>query len=327
MGIAVIKVAPKKPTETAIDPSYRAGRRPTSRDFYPLRQTRPFLAFDIHDIRVAFAPTPHSVLLDRIRRTPVFLFLEPLLLVQRSFFVVLHAGELSRGRIGRAMLNRCVSVAEIPKVMYVLRTQQSSGCERVDRRITPPLHPKPSTAIHHLEELLVFFAPEPIQSGNLEIAPKMTHVVSLAFHGLGVNFGRCFKPRIGIQHLLRKRLRFVFLIQVGRLFLLLPLWSLEKHFPQALGSNVVRSFVSGGVAEDIRYSLPQLLDRDSKAIRLLVSLHVNEGIISDVAKVFDLRLQSPIPFVLLEKLVLIEEPGNGSVNAAARLNHMRIYPE
>jgi hypothetical protein len=31
-------------------------------------------------------------------------------------------------------------------------------------------------------------------------------------------------------------------------------------------------------------------------------------ILSDIAEVFDFRLQSPIPFVLLKKLMLVEEP-------------------
>ena len=30
--------------------------------------------------------------------------------------------------------------------------------------------------------------------------------------------------------------------------------------------------------------------------------------LSNIAEVFDFRLQSPIPFVLLEKLVLVEKP-------------------
>lgn len=182
------------------------------------------------------------------------------------------------------------------------------------------LHPKATTVIHHLEEILVRLGPEEIQAGNLEVGPEMAHVVLLALHSFGVDLGELVGVRLGAQDLLGKT-------RLGGFGLLLGL-GLDKHLPQTLRGNVVEALVSGGVAEDVGDGLAQFLDRDGEAVGLVVLDHLEEGVtgggtmlvgcaqmeseewkdvLGDVAEVLDLGLQAPVPLVLLEELVLVEE--------------------
>ncbi len=105
------------------------------------------------------------------------------------------------------MLNGSVPVPEVTKVVNVARRQESTGSERVNRSITPlklllasvlslatkgggtySLHPKATTTVHDLEEVVIFFTPEPVEAGNLEVGPEMAHVVLLTLHSFWVNF-------------------------------------------------------------------------------------------------------------------------------------------
>lgn len=87
--------------------------------------------------------------------------------------------------------------------------------------------------------------------------------------------------------------------------------------------QIVQALVGGRIAPQVRYGLAEFFDNDGEAIGFVVAFHVNEGIammyqlvlggscqvclLGDVAEVGDFRLQAPVPIVLLEELVLVEE--------------------
>ena len=54
--------------------SYGPWRRPTPRNIHPFREARPLLAFNINNVGVAFAATPNTILLRRIRCRPIIIF-------------------------------------------------------------------------------------------------------------------------------------------------------------------------------------------------------------------------------------------------------------
>lgn len=93
--------------------------------------------FDINDIRVAPAPTANTILLDRIRSSPVFIFLDPLLLIFRCLFQPWDARELPCRSISRTMLDGGMSVSEITEIVDVAGREKGTGTQRVDRSITP----------------------------------------------------------------------------------------------------------------------------------------------------------------------------------------------
>lgn len=97
----------------------RLWRCPTSCNLNPFSQAATLLAFDVNDISIASTSTPDTVLLGRIRRIPVFIFLASLLLVFGRPFEPWLTIPLSGRGIGRAMLDGCVSVAEISEVVDV----------------------------------------------------------------------------------------------------------------------------------------------------------------------------------------------------------------
>ena len=175
---------------------------------------------------------------------------------------------------------------------------------------TYSLHPEATAAVHHLEEVFIRLAAEKVEAGDLEVAPEMAHVVLFAFHGLRVDFGKRAVARLRAEDVFGQRLLLVvFRVALGKVFGLdFLLWlRLDKHLPQALGSEVVDALIGGGVAENVGNGLLQLLDSDSKTVGLVVAGHVHERIVGDVAEVLDVRLHAPVPVVLLQKLVLVEE--------------------
>lgn len=149
----------------------------------------------------------------------------------------------------------------------------SSNPTANDRRGTYSFHPEASALIHHLKELFVLLASEPVQTRNLEITPEMAHVIFLAFHGLGVNLLEIVLARVSLQDLLRQ-LDLLLLFRLGFL-----LWGIfEEHLPQSLGLEVVLALIGGGISEDIRNSLFELLDGDCEAICFVVFNHLEERV-------------------------------------------------
>ena len=138
---------------------------------------------------------------------------------------------------------------------------------------THSFRPETPTLVHHVKELFVLLAPEPVQASNLEVAPEMAHVVGLAFHRLGVNLGHGVVARFVLQDLFGQ---LVLLFARGLLFLLRRLF--EEHLPQAFRRQVVLSFVGGRVAEDIRDGLAKFFDRDRETVSLVGLGHLDERI-------------------------------------------------
>lgn len=63
-------------------------RGPTTSDLNPFGQAAALLAFDIDNVGVTAASASNSVLLDRVRCSPVLVFFNPLLLVVGGLFKV-----------------------------------------------------------------------------------------------------------------------------------------------------------------------------------------------------------------------------------------------
>lgn len=148
---------------------------------HPFIKTTSLLPFDVDNISITFAPASNSILLHRIPGLPVFVFFLPLFFVPGGHLEKGRSGQLpiARGICG-TMLYCCVPVSNVSEVMYILRGQQSTRCEGMDRGIPPliagisvtiliwngsityPFHPETSTSVHHVEEVIVLLAPEPV---------------------------------------------------------------------------------------------------------------------------------------------------------------------
>jgi len=112
-------------------------RCPTSSHLDPLRETAALFTFDIDDISVTLAPTANTILLDRVRSSPVFIFFNPLFLIFRCLLQVRNAGKLSCRGIGGTMLDGGMSVSKVAEIVDVARGEKRTGGKRVDRGVTP----------------------------------------------------------------------------------------------------------------------------------------------------------------------------------------------
>ena len=110
---------------------------PAAGNINPLGQTAAFLALDVDDVGVAAASTTHAVLLGRVVRIPVGVLFDPLAFVACRHLKVRVSWELSGGRVGRAVLDGRVSIAEVAEVVDIARREESTGGEGVDGRVTP----------------------------------------------------------------------------------------------------------------------------------------------------------------------------------------------
>ena len=185
----------------------------------------------------------------------------------------------------------------------------SCGC-RLARFETYSLHPEATATVHHLEEILIRLAAEEVQAGDLEVTPEMAHVVFLAFHRFRVDFGKSAVAGLCAEDVFGERLLFVvFRVALGQVFGLdLLFWlGLDEHLPQTLRGEVVDALVGGGVAEDVGDCLLQLFHGNGETICLVVPGHVHERVVGNVAEVLDIGLNTPVPVVLLQKFVLVEE--------------------
>lgn len=140
---------------------------------------------------------------------------------------------------------------------------------------TYALHPEATTAVHHLEKVLVLLAPEEAQAGDLEVGPEVAHVVAFALHGLRVYLRQAIATGLGAQDLFRQGRR----LRVLRGLVVLRLWlGLDEHLPQALGGQVVHAFVRGGVAPDVWHGFSKLFNSNGEAICFVGLNHGQEGI-------------------------------------------------
>lgn len=105
-----------------VSPLLRAG--PPAGDIDPFGHAAAFLAFHVDNVGVAPAPAPHAVLLWRVPVLPVVVLLESLALVRGRLLEERLPGQLSpERRIGRAVLDRRVSVPKVTEVVDVARGQ------------------------------------------------------------------------------------------------------------------------------------------------------------------------------------------------------------
>lgn len=112
-------------------------RCPTTGDVDPLGKTGAVLALDIDNVRVTSAAATNAVLLGLVPAFPVLVLLDSFPLVQGGRLKERGPGELSRRGIGRAVLDRRVSVSKVSEVVNVPRGQKSTGSQRVDGSISP----------------------------------------------------------------------------------------------------------------------------------------------------------------------------------------------
>lgn len=106
---------------------------------------------------------------------------------------------------------------------------------------TYSLHPKSTTPIHHLEEILILFTPKPTQARDLKVRPEMAHVVFLALHSFGVDIWEGSARGVATEYFFGEGTLVVGVV-FGDFFGLFGLW-LDEHFPETLGSEVVDSLV------------------------------------------------------------------------------------
>ena len=196
-------------------------------------------------------------------------------------------------------------------------TYQHNSMGHEMRHKTYSLHPESTTLIHHLEEILVFLAAEPRQTGDLKVGPEMAHVVLLALHRLRIDI---WQVVLSIKKLPWNWWAVVWI--VFRLGLWLVWLWLDEHLPKALGGDVVDALICGCVTPDVWHSLLELLDGNGETVGLVGSNHLLERIVGNVAEVLDLWLKAPVPIVTGKKLMLIEESDNTFVSYT-RSKHIR----
>lgn len=124
---------------TTINMRLFSRRSPATSNVDPFCQAASLFSFDIDNVRVAPATAAYAVLLDRIRRGPVFIFFESFLFVFRSHFQKRNARKLSSWCVRGTMLNGRVTVAKISEIVNVTRCEQCASSQRMDWRITPLL--------------------------------------------------------------------------------------------------------------------------------------------------------------------------------------------
>lgn len=113
----------------------RAG--PSTRHINPLGQAAAVLAFDVDNVGIAAAAAADAILLGGVKIFPVLVLLLSLPLVQRSLLQVRIAWQLACRRIGRAMLDCGMAVANVAEVVDVAGTEKRAGSKGVDGSITP----------------------------------------------------------------------------------------------------------------------------------------------------------------------------------------------
>lgn len=106
-------------------------------NFYPFRYAAALFAFDINDVCIAATSAADSVLLRCIPLRPVVVFFSSCFLVCGSRLKIWFSFQLACRRIGRAMLDRCMSVSEVAEIVDVLWREKCTGSEGVDGRVTP----------------------------------------------------------------------------------------------------------------------------------------------------------------------------------------------
>ena len=150
----------------------------------------------------------------------------------------------------------------------------------------------------------------------------MTHVVRLTLHGFRVNIGHSVFAGFVLQDLFGELILFV----VFRWVFFVFRGVFEKHFPKALGLEVLLPFVGGRITEDVGDGFAKFLDGNCETVRFVRLGHLDERItntcvserrikqakapvplLCDVAEVLDFGFQTPIPFVLHEKRVFVEK--------------------
>ncbi len=151
-----------------------------------------------------------------------------------------------------------------------------------------PLHPKPSTSVHHLEKVLVRLTPEPVQPGDLEVAPEMTHVVRLILHRLRVDVGEQSTTGFRLQNLLGQGWLVTWVVRGDRLGILRG--RLDEHLPQPLGGEVVDPLIGRRVPEDVGHGFSELLNGDGETICLVGARHLDERVaVTNMSSAIDLR--------------------------------------
>lgn len=94
-------------------------------------------ALDIHNIGIASTPAADAILLDWVGRGPVFVFLDPFLFILRGLLQIGDPGELPSRSVGWAMLDCGVPIAEITEIVDIAGGEKSTGCQGMDRGVTP----------------------------------------------------------------------------------------------------------------------------------------------------------------------------------------------
>jgi hypothetical protein len=84
-----------------------------------LGKTAALFAFHIHNVSITLASAANAVLFRGIGCIPVFVFLFSLLLIFCGHFEEWRAISLAGRGIGWTMLDCCVSISEISKVVYI----------------------------------------------------------------------------------------------------------------------------------------------------------------------------------------------------------------
>ena len=139
--------------------------------------------------------------------------------------------------------------------------------------IAPALVEETSSTIQVLEVVVILLATEEVQVSNLEVGPEMAGRISV---------GNLVVLRT--DHIIRNPIHHVVLAQITRI----------------RGKELL------GLGPEGLDGLRRIIQVDSKAVGLVVILHIAEYVIIDTAEEFDLGLNAPIVAILFEGGVLVE---------------------
>lgn len=151
------------------------------------------------------------------------------------------------------------------------------------RRIAPALVVEATLLVQVPEYVPVCPGGEKIHVGNLKVGPKVAHVPTVA------GWASVGHPEEDAPQRPWEPGR----IQHGR--------------PQGCGLNGVAVFVAGELVKERGHGFADFPESDGVAVALVIALHLDKRVVGDGASKRNPRLNAPIPFVVAQGIVIVEE--------------------
>lgn len=190
--------------------------------------------------------------------------------------------QLPPERIRRGHDPRIVKVPKVLEVVQLLGAQQQRGGERVHAGVAPALVVEAALAVEEAEEVAVLLGAEEVEVADLEVGPEVAQVPQVAARVVQRERGP--RPPQAPRHPRRA----------------------HEALPQVRRADALPSLELADGAEERRDRVVQLPQRDRVPVLLLLLAHHPERVVRDGAGKLDVRLDAPVPLVLLQRGHVVE---------------------